>query len=254
MKHLESGAPPDLSPKESRVENDPASNVPEDVVTQEGFIPWRVPAAPKAKNAGAQFYRRVGKRLFDLVVTVPALLILLPVMAIIAILIRIDTPGPVIYASTRVGEGGRLFRFYKFRSMVIGADRFRENLRPYNEVDGPVFKMKRDPRITKVGHLLRRSSLDELPQLFNVFLGSMTLVGPRPPIQEEVAHYAPWQRARLSVKPGITCLWQISGRSRLGFEEWMRLDLEYIENISFRLDLKILLRTLPAVLSGEGAY
>jgi lipopolysaccharide/colanic/teichoic acid biosynthesis glycosyltransferase len=144
--------------------------------------------------------------------------------------------------------------FYKFRSMVDGAHESRNFLLHLNEVQGPVFKIADDPRITRVGRYLRRTSIDELPQLVNVLRGDMSLVGPRPPIPEEVEKYEPWQRRRLSVKPGITCLWQISGRSRLGFEEWMRLDIVYIQSCSFLLDMKILLRTIPAVLSRDGAY
>jgi exopolysaccharide biosynthesis polyprenyl glycosylphosphotransferase len=213
-----------------------------------------VPPSPTGRNWANRFYRRYGKRILDLALTIPALVVLLPVMGILALLIRLDSPGPVIYTCRRVGEGGRLFRFYKFRSMVVGADRIREELRPYNEVDGPVFKMAEDPRVTRIGRFLRRSSLDELPQLFNVLKGDMSLVGPRPPLPEEVVQYEPWQRRRLSVRPGLTCFWQVSGRSRLNFEEWVRLDIRYIEEMSLGVDLKIILRTIPAVLSGEGAY
>jgi lipopolysaccharide/colanic/teichoic acid biosynthesis glycosyltransferase len=180
--------------------------------------------------------------------------VLSPLFLLSALAIKLDTPGPVLYRSTRVGRGGKLFTFFKLRSMVQGAEHNRHSLSHLNEVSGPVFKMADDPRITKVGRILRRTSVDELPQLFNVLKGDMTLVGPRPPIPEEVNQYEPWQLRRLAVRPGITCLWQISGRSSLGFDEWMRLDMEYIERRGFLLDFKILLRTLPAVLSGEGAY
>jgi lipopolysaccharide/colanic/teichoic acid biosynthesis glycosyltransferase len=138
--------------------------------------------------------------------------------------------------------------------MVKDADRRRQQMQHMNEADGPVFKIARDPRVTRIGKFIRTTSLDEIPQFYNVLIGDMSLVGPRPPIPEEVAQYEPWQLRRLDVRPGITCLWQISGRSRIGFQEWMRLDLEYIRHQSFALDLKILLRTLPAVLSREGAY
>lgn len=183
-----------------------------------------------------------------------ALIVFLPSWLVIALAVRFDSKGPILYRSWRVGEGGRLFSFLKFRSMVVGADAIREELRHLNEVDGPVFKIARDPRITKVGHFLRKTSLDELPQLWNVLVGDMSLVGPRPPILEEVRLYQPWQLRRLSVRPGLTCLWQISGRSRIGFDEWMRLDMEYIDRRCFALDLKILLLTVPAVVSGRGAY
>ena len=212
----------------------------------------RVLSVPRAECRNP--YQSWGKRFFDLFGASVALVLLSPLLAIIALAIKMDTPGPIIYRSWRVGEGGRLFRFLKFRSMVQGADTIRDTLQHLNEVDGPVFKMARDPRITRVGAFLRRSSLDELPQFWNVLSGDMSLVGPRPPIPEEVVQYEPWQLRRLSVRPGLTCLWQISGRSQIGFDEWMRLDLEYIDQRSFRLDLKILLRTIPAVVSGTGAY
>jgi lipopolysaccharide/colanic/teichoic acid biosynthesis glycosyltransferase len=209
----------------------------------------RVPIEP---NRG--FYLRRGKRALDLALGGAALLIALPVYLLCALAIKLDTPGPVLYCSTRVGLGGRTFTFYKLRSMVHGADKSRHQIAHLNEVSGPVFKIARDPRITRVGRILRRTSLDELPQIFNVLKGDMSLVGPRPPIPEEVVQYEPWQLRRLSVHPGITCLWQVSGRSRLGFDEWMRLDMEYVERRKFGLDLSILVRTIPAVLGGKGAY
>jgi lipopolysaccharide/colanic/teichoic acid biosynthesis glycosyltransferase len=215
-------------------------------------IPGEIPPIAPAPSAG--LYQRCGKRILDVFLSALALLLLSPVIGLTALAIKLDSRGPVFYRSWRVGECGRRFRFLKFRSMVQDADRIRESLQHLNEVSGPVFKMAHDPRITRVGAWLRRTSLDELPQLWNVLRGDMALVGPRPPIKEEVLLYEAWQLRRLSVRPGITCLWQISGRSRIGFDEWMRLDLEYIEGRSFSLDVKILLRTLPAVLSGEGAY
>lgn len=199
-------------------------------------------------------YLRWGKRVLDVAAATVGLLVLAPVLFAIALAIKLDTPGPVLYRSRRVGEGGRVFSFLKFRSMVRNAEMLRDELIHLNEVDGPVFKISRDPRITRVGAFLRRTSLDELPQLWNVLGGDMSIVGPRPPIPEEVRQYQPWQMRRLSVPPGLTCLWQIRGRSHVGFDEWMRLDLEYIERRSLILDLSILLRTVPAVLSGKGAY
>ncbi len=177
-----------------------------------------------------------------------------PVLLLLAIIVRATSHGPVFYRSKRIGRGGREFTFYKLRSMVKDADLKRDDLHHLNEADGPVFKIARDPRITPIGRFMRSTSLDEVPQFWNVLRGDMSLVGPRPPIAEEVAQYEPWQLRRLDVRPGLTCLWQISGRSRIGFQEWMRLDLEYIRHQSFGLDLKILLRTIPAVLSREGAY
>ena len=200
------------------------------------------------------FYLRFGKRTLDVLGAALALLVTSPVIALLAVLIKLESRGPVLYRSTRIGRGGRAFTFYKLRSMVKDADRRRQQLEHMNEADGPVFKIAKDPRVTRIGKFIRTTSLDEIPQFYNVLIGDMSLVGPRPPIPEEVAQYEPWQLRRLDVRPGITCLWQISGRSRIGFQEWMRLDLEYIRHQSFALDVKILARTLPAVLSREGAY
>jgi len=203
---------------------------------------------------GKGFYLRHGKRAFDVALTCLGLVFALPVMLLLGLCVRLDSPGPMFYRSRRTGKNGRVFIFYKLRSMHVGADLKRRELMHLNEAKGPVFKIRKDPRITRMGGWLRKTSLDELPQLFNVLKGDMSLVGPRPPLPEEVERYEPWQLRRLDVRPGITCLWQISGRSRIGFDEWMRLDLEYIRHRSFRLDMKILLRTIPAVLSREGAY
>jgi lipopolysaccharide/colanic/teichoic acid biosynthesis glycosyltransferase len=214
----------------------------------------RLPGVGITREGPRGLYLRYGKRLLDVVGALACLAIGLPLMGLLAIVIKLESRGPVLYRSKRIGLGGVPFTFYKLRSMVDGAERHRHRLSHLNETDGPVFKMTRDPRVTRVGRFLRTTSLDELPQLFNVLKGEMSLVGPRPPIPEEVAQYEPWQLKRLSVRPGLTCLWQISGRSRIGFQEWMRLDLEYIRHQSLRLDMKILIRTLPAVLSREGAY
>ena len=204
--------------------------------------------------AESGFYLRVGKRLLDIVGAVVGLVLTSPLLLLATILIKLESRGPVVYKSLRIGRGARPFTFFKLRSMVDGADRDRHTLSHLNETDGPVFKMSRDPRVTRIGRLLRVTSVDEIPQLWNVLRGEMSLVGPRPPIAEEVVQYEPWQLRRLDVLPGISCLWQISGRSRIGFQEWMRLDLEYIKHRSFWLDMKILIRTIPAVLSREGAY
>ena len=212
----------------------------------------RIGPVPLAPARG--LYLCAGKRLFDALAAAIGLILLAPIIALIALAIRLDSPGPVIYRSRRVGEGGRVFRFYKFRSMVRDAEALRAALNHLNEVEGPVFKIQRDPRATRVGAWLRRTSVDELPQLWNVLKGDMSLVGPRPPIPEEVVQYEPWQLRRLSVRPGITCLWQVSGRSGVSFDEWMRMDMEYVERRSFRTDLSILLRTIPAVLSRRGAF
>ena len=201
------------------------------------------------------FYEKRGKRMLDITVCGIALFLALPVFLALFIAIKLEDGGPIFYFSSRVGKGGRLFRFIKFRSMILNADAVRDQLHNLNEVDGPVFKIENDPRVTRVGRFLRRSSLDELPQLWNILRGDMSLVGPRPPIASEVVRYEPWQLRRLSVPPGLTCLWQISGRCTIGFDEWMRLDMEYIDHHrTLTSDLRILVRTIPAVLSGEGAY
>jgi len=194
------------------------------------------------------------KRVFDLAVSSVALVVLSPLFALIAVLIKLGSKGPVFFKQTRVGLNGRLFNFYKFRSMVPDAEQRKEELAHLNGMSGPVFKAKDDPRITWIGKRLRRASLDELPQLWNVFRGDMSIVGPRPPVPKEVELYERWQRRRLSVKPGLTCLWQIRGRNLItDFNEWVRLDLEYIDQWSFSLDMKIILKTIPVVLTGKGA-
>jgi exopolysaccharide biosynthesis polyprenyl glycosylphosphotransferase len=193
------------------------------------------------------------KRLLDLAASATAIVMLLPLWIIMPVLIRMDSPGPALFAQERVGKNGRRFKMFKFRSMVQDAERLKASLAQLNEMDGPVFKIKADPRITKMGRFIRKTSIDELPQLFNVFLGDMSLVGPRPPIPSEVAQYGLWQKKRLSVKPGITCLWQISGRNEIKFDEWMRLDRQYIDNWSLALDMKILFKTVFVVFSRKGA-
>lgn len=194
------------------------------------------------------------KRSFDIVVSALALIMIFPLMLIIGLLIKITSPGPVFYVSRRCGKKGKVFKFYKLRTMVKDADRMREELRHLDETDGPVFKIRKDPRVTGLGRFLRRYSLDELPQLWNVLKGDMSLVGPRPPTPEEVEEYHDWQLKRLEIRPGMTCLWQVKGRSDLSFREWMKLDLFYIENWSFWLDIKILFLTFLAVFRGKGAY
>ncbi|HZM16009.1 MAG TPA: exopolysaccharide biosynthesis polyprenyl glycosylphosphotransferase [Candidatus Krumholzibacteria bacterium] len=197
---------------------------------------------------------RILKRLIDVAFSLCGLALLLPLLPVVVLLIRLDSPGPVIFAQRRVGQRGRQFTCYKFRSMVAGAEAMKSTLAELNEASGPAFKIRDDPRITRVGAFLRRSSLDEVPQLLNVLRGQMSIVGPRPQIPTEVELYEPWHRRRLEVKPGITCLWQIAGRSHIGFDEWMRLDLEYLRRRSLQLDLWIVLHTLPAVIARKGAY
>jgi len=196
----------------------------------------------------------VAKRICDIVLTLAGLPLLLPVFLLTAIAIRIDSPGPVFFTQNRVGLHKRRFKMYKFRSMVTDAEERIKELEHLNEASGPNFKIKHDPRMTRVGRFIRKTSIDELPQLFNVLLGDMSLVGPRPMAIRDVELFDRGaQRKRFSVRPGITCLWQISGRSDLDFDDWLKLDLEYIENWSFWLDLKILFRTVYVVLAGKGA-
>lgn len=194
------------------------------------------------------------KRGMDAVGAILGLTLGAPLLAAIAAAIRLDTPGPVVFRQTRVGIGGKVFEMYKFRSMHEGSEAELETLLELNESDGPIFKMRNDPRVTRFGRFLRRTSLDELPQLLNVLRGEMSLVGPRPPLPVEVDHYVKWHQKRLEVRPGMTGLWQVSGRSLLSFDEAVLLDIHYIENWSLWLDLQILLRTLPQVLFGDGAY
>jgi exopolysaccharide biosynthesis polyprenyl glycosylphosphotransferase len=194
------------------------------------------------------------KRALDVAVSTIVLALAAPVILLAALLIKITSPGSVVFKQRRIGLNGRMFTLYKFRTMIDDAHARRQEVAHLNEMNGPVFKAKDDPRVTPVGRWLRRFSLDEIPQLWNVLKGDMSLVGPRPPIPEEVASYHRWHRRRLSMKPGLTCLWQISGRNDIAdFDRWMKLDLQYIDNWSPTLDLKILLRTIPAVLSGKGA-
>ncbi|TAJ23877.1 MAG: sugar transferase [Planctomycetota bacterium] len=195
-----------------------------------------------------------GKRALDLLLACAILLALLPLYAVVALAIRLDSPGPVLFRQMRAGLGGRPFVFYKFRSMRVDAEASRAQLEARNEQSGPIFKIENDPRITRVGHWLRRFSLDELPQLWNIVKGDLSLVGPRSPTLNEVPSYERWQRRRLDVTGGITCIWQVSGRSQIGFRDWMRMDMRYAARRRLGTDLWLLLRTLPAVLSGRGAY
>ena len=195
------------------------------------------------------------KRIMDIVISALGMLLLSPLFLLIALAVKLSSPGPVFFKQVRVGRYGRHFTFYKFRSMRPNADAEKAGLMARNESrDGVIFKMKDDPRITKVGRFLRRTSLDELPQLWNVFIGDMSLVGPRPPVPSEVAQYTLEDRKRLDVIPGITCLWQIKGRSEIPFHEQVRLDKEYIMAGGFWKDVAILMKTIPAIIGGKGAY
>lgn len=194
------------------------------------------------------------KRVTDIVVSAISLVALAPVLFAIAAAIRITSPGNILFRQTRCGLGGRKFTMYKFRSMVNNAEQLRAELHQLNELDGPVFKISDDPRVTPVGRLLRRFSLDELPQLWNILRGDMSFVGPRPAIPNEVEKYEPWQRRRLRMRPGLTCIWVLEGRSDVEFHRWIQLDLAYIDNWSLWLDCKIFFRTIPIVITGKGAY
>jgi exopolysaccharide biosynthesis polyprenyl glycosylphosphotransferase len=196
----------------------------------------------------------VCKRMLDICVSALSLIILAPVFAIVAFLVKLDSRGPVFFYQDRVGLNKRRFRMYKFRTMAGDAEKKQLELECLNEADGPVFKIRNDPRVTRLGKYLRKASVDELPQLWNVLMGDMSLVGPRPlPLRDYRAFDQDSARRRFSVRPGMTCLWQVNGRSSVSFKEWMELDLHYIDHWSLWLDVKLLARTIPAVLKGAGA-
>lgn len=194
------------------------------------------------------------KRVFDVVSSLLALIVFSPLMGITALAIKLEDGGSPIFAQTRVGKDGKFFRMYKFRSMCEDAEKKLKELQDRNEADGLAFKMSNDPRVTRVGAFIRKTSIDELPQLFNIFKGNMSVVGPRPPLGYEVMQYDDYQMQRLSVKPGLTCYWQCSGRSDVSFDEWMDLDIKYINERGFLKDIEIIFRTIPAVLFHKGAY
>ena len=195
------------------------------------------------------------KRFFDFTGALILLILVSPIFLLTAVLVKITSAGPIIFTQIRVGKDGRHFKFYKFRSMKMNSEKLRKELEKYNESqDGVIFKIKKDPRITFIGRIIRKFSIDELPQLFNVLTNDMSLVGPRPPLPSEVANYTLDQRKRLHIKPGITCIWQISGRSDISFKEQVELDKQYIGSRSIWRDFIILLKTIPAVITGRGAY
>lgn len=206
------------------------------------------------KEISISGWKLVLKRALDVTVALLGLIVLSPLMALTALLIKLDSPGPVLFKQVRVGKGGRQFVLYKFRSMRDGAEKEQEKLAELNEAIGPIFKVHDDPRVTRLGKILRRISLDELPQLYNILRGEMSLIGPRPPLPSEVEQYQEWHKRRLEASPGITGLWQVSGRSQLTFDEMVLLDIYYIENWSPALDSTIFLRTIPRVILGDGAY
>lgn len=194
------------------------------------------------------------KRLFDIVAATCGIVILSPLMIIIAVLIKAEDHGPVFYKQVRVGKNGKTFKMYKFRSMFVNADKMLDRLKEQNDVDGPMFKMKDDPRVTKIGHFIRKHSLDELPQFLNVLKGDMSLVGPRPPLPSEVAEYSEYDKQRLLVIPGCTGLWQVTERNEVGFNEMVQLDIQYIKRASFMFDLWIIWKTVEIVIKPNGSY
>lgn len=216
-----------------------------------------VGVATDVRQARAQDQYRIQfalKRVLDLVLTTLALILLAIPVVLIIVAIKLDSSGPVLFTQRRVGFAGKSFTIYKFRSMVVDAELMRRNINGRNETNGPLFKMEHDPRMTRVGRFLRRFSLDEIPQLINVLLGNMSLVGPRPFLAEETADHERWQRVRAMAVPGMTGPWQVSGRSELPFDQIVTLDVRYVEEWSLLMDLRIILRTIPAVLIGKGAY
>ncbi len=210
--------------------------------------------APRRGLINADMWQVAVKRLMDIVASALAIVVLTPVFLAVALLIKTTSRGPVFYVQERVGRDGEPFRMMKFRSMYRDAHARRDEHAELNIHQGPIFKIRDDPRITPVGRAIRRLSIDELPQFFNVLTGSMSLVGPRPALPEEFLDYTERERQRLLVKPGVTCIWQVSGRSDVDFETWIDMDLEYIDDWSLRLDLKLLMKTVPAVITGRGAY
>jgi exopolysaccharide biosynthesis polyprenyl glycosylphosphotransferase len=197
----------------------------------------------------------ISKRILDIILSLIGIIVLSPVFLIIAILIKVeDKEGPIIFRQIRVGKDGETFKMYKFRSMVSNAEELKASLMDKNEATGPVFKIKDDPRVTTVGKFIRKTSIDELPQLLNVLKGEMSFVGPRPPLLEEVSQYTSYEKQRLSVKPGLTCYWQVGGRSNLSFEEWVNLDIKYINERNFLIDIKLILKTILVLFGSKGAY
>ena len=199
------------------------------------------------------FYEVV-KRLIDVVCSFLGVLVLSPLFIIIAIIIKTTSKGPVFFSQKRVGKNGKEFDMYKFRSMVVNAEELKEKLAAQNEMSGPMFKMKDDPRVTKVGKFIRKTSIDELPQLWNVLKGDMSLVGPRPSLPKEVAQFEKWMYKRLEVKPGLTCYWQVSGRNNIDFEDWMKLDIKYVEERSTWIDIKLIFKTVGVLFGDKNAH
>ena len=193
------------------------------------------------------------KRFIDILGSSIGLILLSPILLIAAIAIKIESKGPVIFSQKRIGLNGKEFKMFKLRSMVEDAEALKKDLMKKNEMSGPMFKMKDDPRVTKVGKIIRKTSIDELPQLINVLKGDMSLVGPRPSLPKEVKKFKPWMKKRLDVKPGLTCYWQVSGRNSIGFEDWMKLDIKYVEERNFLVDIKLIFRTFFVLFGDKNA-
>ena len=205
------------------------------------------------ENERSNILYEVIKRIIDIVASFIGIILLSPLILIVSILIKLESKGEVIFKQKRVGLNGKEFYMYKFRSMVINAEELKEKLESQNEMSGPMFKINDDPRITKVGKFIRKTSIDELPQLINVIKGDMSLVGPRPSLPKEVKKFEPWMMERLEVKPGLTCIWQVSGRNNIDFEDWMKLDIKYVRERSFKLDIKLILKTVLVLLGDKNA-
>lgn len=202
---------------------------------------------------GFSFYEAI-KRLIDIICSFVGILVLSPLFIIIAIIIKFTSKGPVFFSQKRVGRNGKEFDMYKFRSMVVNAEELKEKLAAQNEMSGPMFKMKDDPRVTKVGKFIRKTSIDELPQLWNILKGDMSLVGPRPSLPKEVAQFDEWMYKRLEVKPGLTCYWQVSGRNNIDFEDWMKLDVRYVEEKNLWIDIKLICKTVFVLFGDKNAH
>ena len=201
------------------------------------------------ERKGYEFF----KRCIDIVCSLCGLILLSPILLVIMVLIKLESKGPVIFSQERVGRYGKKFKMYKFRSMVVNAEELKKKLQAQNEMSGPMFKMKDDPRVTKVGKFIRKTSLDEIPQLVNVFKGDMSLVGPRPSLPQEVAQFEDWMHRRHDVKPGLTCYWQVSGRNNIDFEDWMKLDVKYAEERNLLIDIKLILKTVFVLFGDKNA-
>ena len=196
----------------------------------------------------------ISKRAIDIIGAGSGLLLLSPVIAIVACAVKFTSKGPIFFSQKRVGKNGKIFEMYKFRSMVVNAEELKEKLAHQNEMSGPMFKMKDDPRVTKVGRFIRKTSLDELPQLWNVLKGDMSLVGPRPSLPKEVKQFEKWMHKRLIVKPGLTCYWQVSGRNNIDFEDWMKLDISYVEDRNLWIDMKLIFKTVGVLFGDKNAH